>query len=181
MIFITAQIFGLFAILFWTIGIQYKKKEDILELQIYASLCYAIQFFLLKGYTAMIIDLVAVARLITFYYKDKKYNEIDIKWLYIFIGIVIISGIFTYDGLISLLPVIIGIFYTYSTWVKNTKYLRIFYIVCAVLWAVYNIKYFALAAVIGNILEIISGIISMIRFDRKRSKDGKNKKVEKIN
>ena len=168
MIVLIAQIFGIFAILFWTIGIQYKKKEDILAFQIYASLCYAVQFFLLGGYTAMLIDLIAIVRLVTFYYEGKKYGEIDKKWLYIFIGMVLISGIFTYDGLISLLPVIIGVFYTVSTWTKNTKYLRIFYIVCAVLWAGYNIKYFALAAVIGNIMEIISGTISMFRFDKKK-------------
>lgn len=181
MIFIIAQIFGLFAILFWGLSIQYKKKEDILEFQIYASLCYAVQFFLLKGYAAMVIDLIAVIRLIIFYKEQKSKKDIDKKWLYIFLLLTIGSGAFTYDGLISVIPILTGVFYTASTWHKNTKYLRIFYIVCAILWSFYNFAYGALTAVIGNLLEIISGIIGMIRFDRKRSKDGKNKKTKTIN
>lgn len=169
MIFITAQIFGIFAILFWGLSIQNKKKEDILVFQIYASLCYAVQFFLLGGYTAFLVDIIAVLRLYAFYKEEKKYGSIDKKWLYIFLILTLASGIFTYDGLISIIPILIGLFYTVSTWVKNTKYLRIFYIVCAVLWTFYNFTYGALTAVIGNILEIISGIISMIRFDRKKN------------
>ena len=134
MVFWTAQIFGLFAIFFWTISIQNKNKKDVLLLQIYASLCYAVQFFLLKGYTAMLIDLIAVLRLYAFYIDEKKHGEIDKKLLYIFLVLTISSGVFTYDGLISIIPILIGVFYTVSTWVKNTKYLRMFYIVCAVLW-----------------------------------------------
>ena len=163
-----AQAFGLLAILFWVFSIQNKKKKDVLIFQICASLFYAIQFLLLKGYSAFIIDLIAIARLYVFYREEKTKGYIDKKWLYIFIIITLGSLAFTYDGYMSLIPILIGIFYTVSTWVKNTKYLRIFYIVCAILWMIYNLKYGAIVAAVGNVIEIISGIISMFRFDRKK-------------
>lgn len=170
MIYIIAQIFGFFAILFWALSIQNKNKKDVLAFQIYASLFYAINFFLLDAYSAFIIDLIAVARLYMFYIDEKKHGEIRKSLLYIFLFITLVSGIFTYDGLISIIPIVIGVFYTVSTWVKNTKYLRIFYIVCAVLWMGYNFNFGAVVAAFGNILEIGSGIIGMFRFDRKKKK-----------
>lgn len=168
MIYIFAQILGFFAIVFWTLSVQNKKKKDVLVFQIYASLFYAVQFLLLKGYSAFIVDLIAILRLYVFYKDEKDIGYIRKYWLYIFLVLTIVSGIFTYNGLISIIPVLIGIFYTVSTWLKDTKYLRIFYIICAILWMIYNYKYFALVAILGNIIEIISGIISIFRFDRKR-------------
>lgn len=175
MSYIIAQVLALFAILFWTLSIQNKKKKDVLAFQIFASLFYAIHFLLLGGYSAFIIDLITVARLYTFYIDEKKHGEIRKSLLYIFIVVVLISGIFTYDGPISLLPVLIGLLYTVSTWVKNMKCLRIVYIICAVLWLIYNFEFRAVVAAGGNLLEIASGIVSMIRFDR-RKKNNKNKK-----
>lgn len=181
MTYLIAQIFGLLAILFWIFSIQYKEKEKVLKFQIYASLFYAVQFFLLKGYAAFVVDVLACIRLYAFYRDEKHKGYIEKYWLYIFLGLTLLSGVFTYDGIISIIPILTGIFYTVSTWVKNTKFLRIFYIICAILWTGYNLKYYALTAVIGNIIEIVSGIISMVRFDTKRGENGKNREVKEAN
>lgn len=179
MVYVISQIMGLFAIIFWTYSIQNRDKRDVLRFQIYSSLFYAISFFLLKGYSAFIVDVISIARLYVFYKEEEKYGQIDIFWLVFFILLGLSFGMITYDGFYSLIPVVIGTFYVISTYVKSTKVLRVFYIICAFFWLIYNIKYYAFTAVIGNIIEIISGFISMFRFERKDY--GSNRKVKKNN
>lgn len=179
MIYIISQFFGLFAITFWTYSIQHKDKKTVLKHQIYSSLFYALSFLLLKAYTAFIVDLIAVLRLYVFYKEENDKGYIDKFWLYFFILLVISFGFITYDGYFSIIPIVIGVFYVISTFVKSTKILRIFYIICAFFWLIYNYKYYAFTAIIGNIFEIVSGVISIIRFERKDN--GTNKKIKRNN
>ncbi len=179
MIYILSQIFGFLAITFWAYSIQHKDKKTVLKYQIISSLLYAVSFFLLKGYTAFIVDLIAVARLYVFYKEEEKYGTIPIFWLYFFILLVLAFGFLSYDGYFSIIPMVIGVFYIISTFVKSTKVLRVFYIICAILWLIYNYKYYAIMQFIGNIIEIISGFVSLFRFERKSN--GTNKRIEKNN
>lgn len=87
------------------------------------------------------------------------------KWiLFVFIALVLLFGIITYDGLISLLPIIITVLYTYAFWQNNLNVARIIYIVAAIIWIYYNYEVGAYVGIIGNILEITTGLISLIKY-----------------
>lgn len=161
---ILAQILALFAILFWVISILLKNKKNILLMQVIANGIYGIEYLLLGAFSAASMNFLSFLRLLVYYF----YTSLNIKmpkWiLFVFIALVLLFGIITYDGLISLLPIIITVLYTYAFWQNNLNVARIIYIVAAIIWIYYNYEVGAYVGIIGNALEIITGLISLIKY-----------------
>lgn len=160
------QIIGALAVLLWVISVQQKKQYKILFLQALANLMYTIQYFLLGVFTAGSMNLVSCGRCFLFYKKRKEKKNIPKIYLIGFILSLVTLGIITYENKLSLIPIIITIFYTISSYMKNSNWLRIIFLVAAFIWVYYNYTVGAYVCIIGNILEIISGSISLIRFRR---------------
>lgn len=102
---------------------------------------------------------------VLFIFKNKK--DISKLWLIVFLVLLVLFGFLSYDGYLSLIPLIITIGYTITSYMKNSKWLRIFFLASAFIWIYYNFMVGAYVFIIGNILEIISGIVALIRFDKK--------------
>lgn len=154
------------AIFIWNLSIQNKKMEKILYFQFLSNMLYGLSYFLLGVPIAAIMDSLGSLRCFLFYYKKKKEQDIPLYWLFIFCLLVIALGIINYNGIISLIPIIITIFYTISSWANETNWLRIIFILAAILWIYYNLTIGAYVAVVGNFFEIISGAISIYRFKK---------------
>ena len=161
---ILAQVLALFAILFWVISILLKNKKNILLMQVIANGIYGIEYLLLGAFSAASMNFLSFLRLLVYYF----YTSLNIKmpkWiLFVFIALVLLFGIITYDGLISLLPIIITVLYTYAFWQNNLNVARIIYIVAAIIWIYYNYEVGAYVGIIGNTLEITTGLISLIKY-----------------
>lgn len=161
---ILAQVLASFAILFWVISILLKNKKNILLMQVIANGIYGIEYLLLGAFSAASMNFLSFLRLLVYYF----YALLNIKmpkWiLFVFIALVLLFGIITYDGLISLLPIIITVLYTYAFWQNNLNVARIIYIVAAIIWIYYNYEVGAYVGIIGNALEIITGLISLIKY-----------------
>ena len=159
-----AQVLALFAILFWVISILLKNKKNILLMQVIANGIYGIEYLLLGAFSAASMNFLSFLRLLVYYF----YTSLNIKmpkWiLFVFIALVLLFGIITYDGLISLLPIIITVLYTYAFWQNNLNVARIIYIVAAIIWIYYNYEVGAYVGIIGNALEITTGLISLIKY-----------------
>lgn len=167
---IIIHLLGIIAMVIWVSSIQLNKKNRILELQIIASVFYAFHYGLLDGMSAVGVTIVSIIRLITIYVIEKKGKEVPIYVLFIFITMLVIVGIFTYTGPISLLPIIITIIYTYVTWQKNTTVIRLGFFCAGWMWIIYNFNIGSYILMIGNALEVISSGISFLRFDKKKGK-----------
>ena len=185
---ILAQICGIVAIIVWNISIQNKKLEKILYFQFLANLLYSMEYFLLGAPIAGFMDFSSGCRCFVFYYKNKKKQPISKKWLFLFITLIIGIGILGYTSPLSLIPVfltffytitsysktsnftriafIITIFYTISSYLKKAKWIRIVVLIAAFIWIYYNYKVGAYVGIIGNIIEIISGVVSIYRFKK---------------
>lgn len=161
---ILAQILASFAILFWVISILLKNKKNILLMQVIANGIYGIEYLLLGAFSAASMNFLSFLRLLVYYF----YTSLNIKmpkWiLFVFIALVLLFGIITYDGLISLLPIIITVLYTYAFWQNNLNVARIIYIVAAIIWIYYNYEVGAYVGIIGNALEITTELISLIKY-----------------
>ena len=161
---ILAQVLASLAILFWVISILLKNKKNILLMQVIANGIYGIEYLLLGAFSAASMNFLSFLRLLVYYF----YALLNIKmpkWiLFVFITLVLLFGIITYDGLISLLPIIITVLYTYAFWQNNLNVARIIYIVAAIIWIYYNYEVGAYVGIIGNALEIITGLISLIKY-----------------
>ena len=161
---ILAQVLASFAILFWVISILLKNKKNLLLMQVIANGIYGIEYLLLGAFSAASMNFLSFLRLLVYYF----YALLNIKmpkWiLFVFIALVLLFGIITYDGLISLLPIIITVLYTYAFWQNNLNVARIIYIVAAIIWIYYNYEVGAYVGIIGNALEITTGLISLIKY-----------------
>lgn len=158
------NIVSVISIFLFIISVQFKNKKDILIIQTLSSICYMIVYFLLKAYSGATIELVEQTKNIVFIEYEKNNKDIPLLVLLLFIGLLIIITMLTYNGLNSIMPLIIYILYFLSSYFKNPKTIRTTMILCAIIWMLYNYSIGAYLMIIGNILEIISAVISLIRY-----------------
>ena len=79
----------------------------------------------------------------------------------------LIIGVVTWNGWISLLAIAGKLFTTVSFSIKNTKYLRLFTIPSGILWIIYNALTGSVGGVLYEAMAIISIIIAAFRYDVK--------------
>lgn len=167
---ILSQILGSMAVLFWIWSVQNKNKDKILKLQGFANAFYAGQYLVLGITSAASMNLVSILRSTIFYENYKKKKENSLNSLLIFLGLTIILGIINFNTWMSIIPIIITLFYTYAAWKRETKIIRWTFLIAAIVWIYYNIKVGAYISLVGNAFEMISGIIAIIRFDLEKKK-----------
>lgn len=152
------------SIFLYVASVQFKKKRNILITQIFASLCYLIVYVIKGAWSGVAIEILEELKDVVFINIEKKGKKIPIIVLIVFIGLLIVISIIFYDGVLSLLPLIINLLLFISTYFKNPKYIRWIMLVCGALWASYNIYVGAYIIVIGNVLEIISAAIAIVKY-----------------
>jgi len=165
---ILPHIFGAFALGCWISSVQVKKKVNILVLQLLANIFYAIQYFLLGFFSTGLTNLVSVFRCFTFSLNAKKNKENPLWLLLLILFSIFILALFFCRTLIDIIPILATFLYTISTWQNDTKYLRCIFILCAVLFLLYNFIIGAYIALIGNLFEILSGVVSIIRLEKQK-------------
>ncbi len=162
---IISNLIGSIALAFWIISTQTNKKNILMKLQLLANFLYAIQYFLIGANIAAIMNLVSTVRYYIYNKNEEKGKENSYTMLVTFILIILVIGIFTYNEIINIIPIIITIAYTYATWQKNVKIIRYTIIIAAIIWIFYNSYVGAYITIIGNILEIVFNFIAILKFD----------------
>ena len=163
---ILPHVFGLFALGSWLSSVQVKKKSNILVLQLLANIFYAIQYFLLGYFSTGLMNLVSSFRCLFFGLNSKNNKNNPFSLLLLFIFIIVILALLYCKTPLSLIPALATLLYTVSTWQNDTQFLRYIFIVNAIFFLIYNYIVGAYVSLLGNIFEIISGTISIIRFKK---------------
>lgn len=165
---IIAQIFGVIALIIMLSSYQQKTKKKFLLAQITANIYYTIQWILLRGYSATVVQIVSTIRALIFYKYTKNKQEIPIYWLIIAEIITIIMGGITYQNIYSIIPIIIGCLYTYGTWQKDLKKTYTIGIIASLGWIIYNILIGAYIAAVCSVLELISSAKGLSKLNKKK-------------
>ena len=111
------------------------------------------------------MNLIGTVRSFAYANKDKKFLSHPII-PYFFSALFIISGILTYAGWKSILPIIAMVLLSFVFWNDNTGKLRKLNLPCNVLWLVYDGLCLSWTGVITELFMMTSIIIAMVRFDR---------------
>ncbi|MCH5167106.1 MAG: YgjV family protein [Erysipelotrichales bacterium] len=164
---ILIQVIGTIGILIKVVSIQKKEKSEILAYQGVAFMFISLQYFLLGVYTPASLNVSTSIRSFIFRGYTKNNKTIPIFWLFIFLSITLLFAIFTWNGYLALIPIINTSMYVISTWVKDAKWLRICFILAALLFMYYNFSVGAYTILAGNLLEVISGTNAVIKYDKK--------------
>lgn len=162
---IVAQVIGLLAIISYAISPHAKTKKRVLVFHLISSILYALQYFLLNAFSAMITNTVGAVKCYVFYLYEKKGKEIPKSLFWIFMLVILALGILTYNNIYSLIPILVSILSLYAVWQNNLKVFRAIVIISSISWIAYNIIVGAYVGVIGNVFQLSSAIIAIIRFD----------------
>jgi len=166
---VIAQLFGFVALTLLLFSIQSNKKRTVLFFQILANAFFGLQYIILQTVSAALMNFVAIFRSVVYYLYAKKDKKAPVIVLLFLLILIIILSISTFNGLISLLPVIATVVYTYGTWQDNMTIYRLIVIVGAIFWLIFNVEVGAYVSVFSSILELISGIVAVCRYDLKKN------------
>ena len=178
--YIMSQVFTIIMYILFAISYYAKDRKKILILSFLALVANALAYVLLEAYTGLAMCIVAFIRNIIFMIDENKNGKTDkiakkdIILLIAFYILIIISTVFTYEGVLSLLSVVATMLYTYSVWQKKPKVYKLVGIPVGVLWVLYNIY---VKSIFGVILE---GILLIASTTGYLAEVNGRKKVDKI-
>lgn len=161
------MIFSILASIALIISICIKDRKKSLFVQSTNCLFEAIYGFLISAYTGAVLSLVNVIRTFIFMHSEKINKKIYILILIIFESIIIANCIYTWAGLISILPTIGSIIRTYCLWQSNMKLVRVSGMTTGIFYGLYYLYYQSWFIVLGDIILLCAGIISIYSNDIK--------------
>ena len=166
MIYIVAQIIGLIAFVVSLIAYHKKDKKTILNNMVTSNILNLIHYLLLGAFSGCITKLLAIFRDYFIILKEKNKKLSNSVYLIVFILLYIIATIFTYNGFLSILPLVAAIIYIIFIWNGNEVIIKKIAFFCYFLWLIYNIFVLSIAGIVSNIISIISTLIAIINTDK---------------
>lgn len=153
-VYIISQIFVIIQYIFIIATYYVKTKKKILVFNTMSAISAIISFLCLGAYLGCMMSFVSIFRNILFF-KMKDKDKIK---LIIVLTLLFTLTIFTYNGLLSLMPAVGTLLYTLSVWQEDTKTYKKYGIFIELSWFIYFIY---VKSLFGIILESIS-LISVI-------------------
>lgn len=171
-----AQAVGIVAMSFNILSFQQKTHKTVITFQLFGSILFAVNFFMLGATVGGILNLVGALRAIVFMNREKLRAD-HIGWLIFFTILYIFSYILTFtvfgkemtafNAIIELLPVAAMTATTISFRLQNARAIRLFGLFSSPSWLIYNIVNFAVGAIICEVLSLCSIVIGLFRYDLK--------------
>ena len=170
-----AQAVGIVAMAFNILSFQQKTHKSVITFQLFGTLLFALNFFLLGAPIGGTLNLVAALRAVVFTNREKLHAD-HIGWLIFFTTVYIVSYVlnFTVFGVeltplravIELLPVAAMTVTTISFRMQDASAIRRFGLFSSPAWLIYNISSFAVGAIICEVLCFGSILLGILRHDR---------------
>lgn len=163
---IIAQLIGLFGLISHVMSFQQSRRGRVLVLLMVGCIFWAVHFLLLGFYTAAVLNLIAAVRSWVFYkFKDRTNKTL----LNMFLLILIVSTLVTWQGPISVLPLLASVFSTYASWGVSAQTIRWLTIPSPVLWFVHNV-FAGSIGVIADSMVLSSILVGLYRHRNTRER-----------
>ena len=160
------QAIGFLGLLIGVIAFQFKKHSHIVLAKMLSELIFSVQYVLLGAWTAAILDCFSVLRNMLF--RNFVKRKISTTPVIVLFGVfVLITGFFTYDGILSLFPIGSKLLTTVSYGMKNEKLLRFITLPSCILWIIYNLSVGSIAGALTDLLCLGSLLLAIYKFDLK--------------
>ena len=168
------MIFSILAFMALILSICIKDRKKSLGVQSLNCLFEAIYSFIINAFTGAFLSIINFIRTYIFMQSEKIKRKIYVFVLIIFVSIIILNCIYTWNGMISLLPTIGSIIRTYCLWQSNMKLVRISGITTGILYGLYYSYYQSWFIVAGDIILLFTSIISIYKYDIKKKEKVNN-------
>ena len=169
---IVVQGIGLVSLVCSLASFQMNRRGAIMKLQMAASLLFSLQLLLLGAVTGACLDLISFARTLVFSLRDRH------KWAsspllpITFVGIMIGTGILTYNSWYSFLAIAGSVLSTVALWMREGRHIRLISLAVGPCWFIYNILAGSYTGAINEVIAVTSIIVGIIRHDIKRRPRG---------
>ena len=162
------QFIGAVALVFVCFAWNSKNRKRLLQLQAINMSLFVVQFILLRAYTGALMQFVAILRNIVFSKKGEEKWASSHGWMYFFMTLSVVGLLFSWQGLVSIFPVIGIIIGTYGLAKNKTHDIRIYILVTTLAWIPYDLIVHSYTGFIGEVVSDIGIFIGMYRLDRKK-------------
>ena len=168
------MILSILAFIALILSICIKDRKKSLGVQSLNCLFEAMYSFTINAFTGAFLSIINFIRTYIFMQSEKIKRNIYVFILIMFESIIVLNCIYTWNGIISLLPTIGSIIRTYCLWQSNMKLVRISGITTGILYGLYYSYYQSWFIVAGDIILLITSIISIYKYDIKKEDKVKN-------
>ena len=148
-----------------------KNPKQIVAIVSLAAIAALLIAFIVSAFTGAVLSIINFIRTCLFINKDKFSKKIYLLILIIFESVIAINCVFTWNGLISLLPTIGSMIRAYCLWQSNMKLVRISGITTGILYGSYYIYYQGWFMVLGYTILLIVGIYTFYKNDIKKKNE----------
>ena len=163
---VIAQIIGFVALFISLIAYHRKDKKSIMSNLVICNLFKLVHYLLLGAYSGCVTKIIAIIRDGFIIIKEKNTKLSNNVFLLFFIMLYVIAAFFTYDGILSMFPLVAALIYTLFIWNGNELVVKKTAFYCYFIWLVYNIFVFSIPEIIANILGIISTFIAIKNYKK---------------
>ena len=164
------QLIGGVGYLLLSLSYLKKEKKQILLMQIISYIFLVIHFYFLNGLTGTICNLLGLGALVTIYLTEKKNPNYKTIPVTLFILLILIINIITFQNIFSIFPMIASIIVIISFLLEDEDIIRIIGIIAAICWLIYAIIYKSYSAIIFEIIILINAYVSLIKSIRTNNK-----------
>lgn len=163
--FAFTQSFGIISTAFFLLSYQLKSNRSLYLTQAAGCATFALQYLLLGAYSGCLSQVFVIIRNLML----SKYNQwawVRFKgWVPVFISISLIITYFTWNGPISLIPLLVMIAGTIGMWTNNAGLIRLVGLTfISPPWIVYDSLIGAYSAIINEVLVMVFVLTSIARF-----------------
>ena len=156
---------GMFVLLY---VFQCKSYNKMIFWKITGEIIFAVQYFLLGAYSGMATNLASVVTNLLYRQRIKKEKptlvlQIIFSFVFFFIGMA------TWHGWASVLVIAAKVLSTISCGTRDLKILRLLNLIIMPLWLIYDVMAGSWGGVVGDILNLGSLVLGIIRFDVKNT------------
>ncbi len=163
---IFAQALGFIGAGIYIFSFQIRDVKKLFIFQSLGAVFFTVHFILLGAYTGALQNSLAILRGIILLVHGKKWasSKFTLAGL---ILLFIVSGIITYSGPLGLLPMIAMIVSTIAMWTHDGFKIRVTQLAAtSPFWLIYNVSVMSVSGIITETFNIISVIISFIRYGK---------------
>ena len=168
--FVFVQILGILTLIIFVVSLQQRKKETFLLLQTFGTLLFVIQYILTNKITGAIIFTIIIIRGLVFYYYKKKDLKPSFAVLILFQITLLISAYFSWQNILSVIPLIATAAKTWGTWQDDMKWTRRTSLLGQSVMIIYNLSAFMYTGALTEICNLASTSVAIWRYDFRKDK-----------
>ena len=164
---IVGQMLGIVAVVLGFISYQVKNDRKLLFVHMLTCAVFSAHYYLLGAISGAVLNGVGIIRDVVYYYKDKSFYKPRLFPI-IFAVIMFILGMYSSNGIHSILIVAGLVINTVCLSFKNVQNIRKSVLVTCPMVLIYDIIEHSYGGIIYESVAMVSAIIGIVRFRKKK-------------